>query len=165
SRDTCLMLSHTFVCPADHLFIYKRTGAVMDKNIPLLFGFLEPIPNRGITFIAARNDSADFRKPVLIHNIFLTVLFFPFSGDQNDLIDQPGILKRFERIEQYWSAAHQKILFMYLRPHTPAAPGCKHDRRTVFLFHMLIPLSQRSPSFRFGTAFRSHPCLVPARNS
>ena len=53
---------------------------------------------------------------------------------------------------------------MYFRPHTSAAARREHDQQYSILFSISHhPACHRSPSFRFGTAFRSQPCRVPCK--
>src|SRR5699024_6684573 len=159
-----LIFPHTFICTTDHLLVHKRACAIMDEDIPVLIRFLKPVPHGSVTLTSSRNDLSHLCESVFVHNIFSAVIFLSCSSDEDDLVDQFRFLECFYRIVQYRLSSHQQILLMYFRSHTSAASCCEHDRCTVFFFHMLLP-PYLSPSFRLGTAFRSQPCRVPARNS
>ena len=104
-----------------------------------------------IALFSACSHFANLGEAIFLHNFTLAIGNHIFSRHQNYILDQRAVLKTAQGIIQDRMPLYFQKLFLYFAVHSFALSCCQNNGCTSALLHYL------SPSFRFGTAFRSQP--------
>ena len=122
---------------------------------------LQSHPDGIIAFFSTCDNRSNLLKAIGTQNSLLTIGNLFFAADsQYDLINPRRTFKSKERIVQKRFPVYFEILLCNLCPHSFPGACCQYDCRTECFFHQIL-----SPSFRFGTAFKSQPCRTPFKYS